>query len=81
MSRVHSPTADVEGRRLDPVHLLLEREHRSRNIDDRIERSDLVKMHALQRHSMNRGFGFAQDRKQVLGAILAAPFSAEPSIR
>ena len=35
-----------------------------------VERSDLVKMHALQRRSMNRGFGLAQDRKQVLGAIL-----------
>ena len=69
---VHHAAADVERGRDDPVGAKpLEREHRADDVDDRVEGADLVKMHFLDRHVVNRGFDVREPLKQRLRSIAA----------
>ena len=46
--RMHHPAADVQRRADDAIGAEpLEREHRADDVDDRVERADLVQMHLL----------------------------------
>ena len=54
-----------------------EGEHRADDVDDRVERADLVQVHLLDRHLMDRGFGLGQPLKQRLRAVAAAGDSAD----
>ena len=49
------------------------REHRSDDVDDRVERADLVQVHLIDRRAVNRRLGLAQSVEQLLGAILPGP--------
>ena len=50
----------------EPLH----REHGAGDVDNRVERADLVEMNLLDRHLMNRRFGFAETLKETLRASL-----------
>ena len=69
--RVDHPAADVQRRADDAVGLEpVEREHRADDVDDRVERADLVQVHALDRHLVDGRFGLRQPLEQGLGAVL-----------
>ena len=76
MRRPDGAAADVERRRDDPVGpQLLQREHGTDDVDDRIEGTDLVQMHPVERCPVNAGLDLAQAVKQLLGARL--PLAAQ----
>ena len=51
----------------------LEREHRADDVDDRVERADLVQMDLLDRHLMDRRFGLGQPLEHRLRAVASRP--------
>jgi hypothetical protein len=42
------------------------------DVDDRVERADLVKMNLIERHAVDRGLHLAKPVEQCLGAVLPA---------
>jgi hypothetical protein len=71
MRRVDAAAADVEGRRDHGVDAqLLEREDRSDDVDDRIDRPHLVEVDALERQAVNAGLHLAEPQEQGFGASL-----------
>ncbi len=73
MRRVHHSAAHVERRAHDVVGARpLEREHDADDVDDRVERADLVKVNLLHRHLVDGGLGLGQPLKHALRAIPAA---------
>ena len=64
------PLPDVEGRHHDAVGLEpLEGEHGADDVDDRVERADLVEVHLIHRHLVDARLGLGQAPKQGDGAI------------
>ena len=41
------------------------REHGADDVDDRVERADLVQVHLLHRHLVDRGFGLGEPLEQL----------------
>ena len=69
--------ADVQRRRDDALDAeRLERVHGADDVDDRIERADLVEVDLLERGAVNRRLGLAEPGEQLLRAILAGRGSA-----
>ena len=70
MRRRHHAAAHVE-RRADNTICSdpLEREHDADDVENGVEGADLVEMHLLDGHLMNRRFGFGEPLEQSLGAI------------
>ena len=50
----------------EPFH----REHGADDVDDRVDGADLVQVDAVERHVVNRGFGFGEPVEQRDGARL-----------
>jgi hypothetical protein len=70
--RLHHPAPDVEWRDDHPVGPHgVEGVDRADDVDDRVERADLVQMHLLHGHLVNRGLGHRQPLKKRLRAVFA----------
>ena len=71
MRRLHHPAADVQ-RRADhavgirPLHSV----HDADDVDDRVERADLVQVHLVDGHLMDRGFRVAEAAEHRFRALL-----------
>ena len=60
------PLPDVQRRHDDVVGAEpLHPEHGADDVDDRVERADLVQVDALDRHVVNRGLGLGQPLEQM----------------
>ena len=71
MRRVHHAAADVQRRADDAIGMKpFEREHGADDVDNRVERADLVQVNLLDRHLMNGRLGFAETMEQLFGACL-----------
>ena len=71
--RVDHAAAHIQRRAHDRVgRKPLEPEHRADDVDDRIERADLVQVHLLDGHLMDRGFRLGQSLEQRLRTVAAA---------
>ena len=71
MRRLHHAASDVDRRHDHVVHAqAVEGVHRADDVDDRVERADLVQVHFLDRHLMDRGFSHREPFKQRLCAVL-----------
>ena len=58
-----------------------EREHRADDVDDRVERADLVQVNLLDGNLMDSRFGFAETMEELFRALLSrAAERAERSI-
>ena len=69
--RVDHAAPDVDRRADDAVGLEpVEREDRADDVDDGVERADLVQVHALHRHLVNGRFRLCQPLEQGLCAVL-----------
>ena len=68
--RMDHAAADVQRRADDAVRAgPLHREHGTDDVDDRVERADLVQVDLLHRHLMDRRFRFAEPLEHGLGAL------------
>ena len=68
---MHHPAADIQGRADDAIGMEpLDREDRADDVDDRVERADLVQMNLLEWNLMDSRFGFAKPMEELLGALL-----------
>jgi hypothetical protein len=66
--RLHHAAADIDRRHDDLVRLEpLEREDRTDDIDDRIERANFMEMDLLHRRAVDGGFGLAQPAEHLDG--------------
>jgi hypothetical protein len=73
---LHHAAADVQRRGLDVFDAEpLEAEHGAHNIDDRIEGTDLVQVHLLDRRAVDRRLGGGEPLEHVDGTVL--PFARE----
>ena len=69
--RIHHAAADVQRRADDAIGAeTIRARNRADDVDDRVERADLVQMNLLDRNLVNRRFGLAKAMKQLLGAGL-----------
>ena len=72
MGRVDHAAAHIERRREDPIGAEpFQRKHRSDDVDNGIERADLVQVDLFDRHVMNRCFDFREPLKHRLRAFAA----------
>ena len=71
--------ADVQRRRHHPLRAhLFEGVHRAHDVDDRIQRADLVQVHLLHRCAVHGCFGFAEAIKEADRPVLARPAQRRP---
>jgi hypothetical protein len=74
---VDRPAADIQRRRQNRVHAkLFEREYGACDIDDRVERTDLVQVDAIEGCAVDGRFGFSQAREETSGPILGGATEA-----
>ena len=79
MRRSNGAAADIQRRRDDAIGTeQLERMHRADNVDDGIERADLVQMDFVDRRAVNGPFDLAEPRKERLRPILAGRAQTRP---
>ena len=72
MRRMDHAAADVQRRAHNLVHAEpFEAKHGADDVDDRVESTDFVQVHLLDRHVMNRGLDFGQALEQRFRAIAA----------
>ena len=68
---MHHSAADVQRRADDAIGVEpFDREHRADDVDDRVERADLVQMDLVDRNLMDGRFGFAEPMEELFGARL-----------
>ena len=73
MHDLHRAATNIERRRHDIVDAKpVEPEHGTYDIDDRVDGSNLVKVHLLNRDAVDRGFRLANPVEQVNGSLLSA---------
>ncbi len=69
--RLHHAASDVDRRHDHAIHAqAVEGVHGADDVDDRVERADLVQVHLLDRHLMNRGFSDREPLEERLCAVL-----------
>ncbi len=74
MRGADAAAADVQRRRDDAIGAeRLEREHGADDVDDRVERADLVQVDLVERRAVDGRLGLAEPREQRLRAVLASP--------
>jgi hypothetical protein len=73
-------TAHVHRRRDDVVDAEeLERVHGGHDVDDRVEGANLVQVHLLERHLVDRGLGLGEPAKERHGPLASAHRKGRPA--
>ena len=71
VSRMHHPAADVHGRADDAIGVEpFDCEYRTDDVDDRVERADLMQVNLFEGNLMDGRFVFAESMEELLGACL-----------